>query len=200
MLFALWTIVFLLVTSANDVSPDQSLNNTSSSPLPSDLSNKSSTAWTQLGTIIKNVLGAFHCSTHSREITERIIWCWDNFDRDSRDYSQHELMKGTGCCLYGQFKYCVNERVRQLCIESAANVTSTALDYLKVLMNSNCIDENTPYPSNECDALLFPSRTIEGIFGLLIAATIFTLIILSIATMVIMISKRSKHREQYQAL
>lgn len=196
-----------LLASANSVPPEQMYTNVTGSSTPAspaslagDVNDKSSSLWTQLGSIIKNILGAVHCSSHASEIMERITWCWDNFDRDSRDYSQHELVNGAGCCLYGQFKYCVNERVKQLCIESAANVTSSAVDYLRILMNSNCMDDSTPYPSNECDAILFPSRTIEGIFGLIIAVSVFTLIILSIAVMVIMISKRSKHREHYQAL
>lgn len=198
-LMLLFTKSVSATTSSKDIVDIQS-STIGTISTPTDLNDKSSDSWTQLGSLIKNILGSFNCLSKADEVMDRIIWCWDNFDTNSRDYSSNELVKGAGCCLFGQFTYCVNERVKQICIESAANVTKIAVSKLKVLITSKCLNESTPYPTDECDALLFPSRTLEGIFGLLIAVTVFTLVILSIASMVVVISKRSKHREHYQAL
>lgn len=157
--------------------------------------------WTIFGDILKN---AFHwetCSTKISSIVDAVSWCWESFDEDVNYFSKHELSNGAGCCIKGKFDYCIKYKVDALCPGATANVTETAISYLRVFMRTTCPDQVNPdYPTIECDTILSPAQTWVGIIGLILAVSIFSTFMAVLVFLILLISKRVRSRDSYMSI
>lgn len=168
---------------------------------PSYASLSTSDMWLKFGEMIKVLLEAKTCAANVNQITDAVAWCWESFDDDVSNFNKHELNQFVGCCIKGKFDYCIKYKIDSVCPGITANVTESAISYLKVFQYSLCPDNVHPeYPTIECDAILMPAQTWIGIMGLIVAVTIFSAFIAVLVFLILMISRRLRSRDHYMAI
>lgn len=160
-----------------------------------------------IATEISQITSKFSCATPATKLTVATQICFQNIVARLNQYSQEHLLDKihnitVGCCFHEQLNYCIKPSIQASCPVSAANVTDTLMQRLQLILNIRCQSHNVElsFPSDECDEILFPKGQIQQLLGLLIAVAVFSAVILCAASSIIIVSKRSKHREQYQAL
>lgn len=157
--------------------------------------------WTMFGELLKKVIQSETCLRQLNQILDSVSWCWESFDDDVNYFNKHELSSGAGCCIKGKFDYCIKVKVDGLCPGASANVTESAISYLKVFMRTTCPDNVKPdYPTLDCDAIIMPAQTWVGIIGLLIAVSIFTTFIAVLVFSILLVSKRIRSRDNYMSI
>lgn len=158
-------------------------------------------------TEVSQIAAEFSCATPATKLIAPAQLCYNNVVsrlNSLKPEHLHERIHNItiGCCFHEQLRYCIKPSIDSSCTVAAVNVTEKLMNRLQSSMNLRChsSDVKIPFPSDECDEILFPLGQIQQILGLLIAVAVFSAAIVSAAASIIIISKRSKHREQYQAL
>jgi len=170
--------------------------------MASIVSRTASSAWDTFVKMLKGILGGVNCSNHANEIVDRVLFCWDGLDNDRAEYDELELDNGVGCCILAKFDYCLRTKISQLCAAAATNLTMTAIDALSLYTSADCKVRTLPkYPSVECDNLMLPGSRLEGLVGLIISVSIFSLVLGLLVWFILYIArKRSNIDGSYQAL
>ena len=173
---------------------------------PAKLSSVASSEWKTLVKLLKEMLSLYSCSNHSQEILERIMFCSDALDQDKRMYDEVDLTNGVGCCILAKFDYCLQSRVSQLCSAAATNITMTSVETLGLYTSSDCkvpSGESLPkFPSVECDNIMLSGSRFEGLLGLVISVSLFSLVVGVFAWIILCLARRSMsdRSNSYQAL
>jgi hypothetical protein len=170
------------------------------------IGNGTSSTWDALVKVLKEFLSVYSCSNHSKDILDRVMFCWDALDQDKTMYDEVDLTNGVGCCILSKFDYCLRTKVTQLCSSAAANITMTCVEMLGLYTSTDCkitSGQSLPkYPSGECDNIMLPGSRFEGLLGLVISVSLFSLVVGLFAWIILCLARRSMsdRSNSYQAL
>ena len=133
------------------------------------------------------------------------MFCWDQLDQDEVQYDEVDLTNGVGCCILSKFDYCVKSRIQDLCSKAAVNVTMTSIEMLSLSTSTDCKippgGSLPKFPSVECDNIMLPGSRFEGLLGLVISVSLFSLVVGVFVWIILCLAKRSMARSNsYQAL
>lgn len=143
------------------------------------------------------------------DVLDRVSSCIDSLDRDKGMYDEVELVNGVGCCILSKFNYCVRKRVEEVCSRAASNITATVIDRMSLFASTDCkkdVHHLPDYPSVECDNIMLPGSRFEGLLGLIISVSLFSLIVSVFVFAILCISRRQclgsngRNHNSYQAL
>lgn len=164
--------------------------------------------WSELSSKIKALIGNASCSdTLVSPMMDRIRWCHSNLNDDVDFFSKQEMKSGIGCCIMGKFVFCLEGKFKHdtsfSCQRIIPNVTDITVSELQVSTRTSCTQKRPAYPTSDCDVLMSGARSSSEFIGLAISASLFSLVILTIAYLILLVSHRSSvngRRNHYQAL
>jgi len=164
--------------------------------------------WSELSSKIKALLTNASCSdTLVSSIMDRIRWCHSNLKDDEDFFSKQEMKSGIGCCIMGRFVFCLEGKFKHdtsfSCQRIIPNVTDITVSELQVSTRTSCTQKRPAYPTSDCDILMSGARSSSEFVGLAISVSLFSLVILTIAYLILLVSHRvsvNGRRNHYQAL